>query len=169
MYPLNTSELIGSLQSQIIGLQLQLLQQSTLNSIKTFDGTNKAEFAASEDDSSDDQSNQFFSEFEKLMSKDANDMSSWLHGLQADTAIVSEIFIEGFHALYNIQIGEQEVAALFGTGASINAISSKFFRSLQHQLKVIPTNRKVVLVDGDSLGPISEVHLQFQLGKVVFS
>ena len=29
-------------------------------------------------------------------------------------------------------------------------------------------NRKVVLTDGDSLGPIGEVHLQFQLGKVVF-
>ena len=34
MYPLNTSELIGSLQSQIKGLQSQPLQQSTLNSIK---------------------------------------------------------------------------------------------------------------------------------------
>ena len=45
MYPLNTSELIGSLQSQIICLQLKPLQQSILNSIKTFDGTNKAEFA----------------------------------------------------------------------------------------------------------------------------
>ena len=45
MYPLNTPELIGSLQSQIIGLQLQPLPQSTLNSIKMFDGTNKAEFA----------------------------------------------------------------------------------------------------------------------------
>ena len=29
-------------------------------------------------------------------------------------------------------------------------------------------NRKVVLADSDSLGPINEVHLQFQLGKVVF-
>ena len=29
-------------------------------------------------------------------------------------------------------------------------------------------NRKVVLADGDSLGPIGEVHLQFQLGKIVF-
>ena len=29
-------------------------------------------------------------------------------------------------------------------------------------------NRKVVSADGDSLGPIGEVHLQFQLGKVVF-
>ena len=46
MYPLNMSELIGSLQCQIIGLQLQLLQQSTLNSTKTFHGTNKAEFTA---------------------------------------------------------------------------------------------------------------------------
>ena len=45
MYPLNTSELTVSLQSQIIGLQWQPVQQSTLNSIKMFDGTNKAEFA----------------------------------------------------------------------------------------------------------------------------
>ena len=44
-YPLNISELIGSLQSQIIGLQSQPLQQLTLNSIKMFNGTNKAEFA----------------------------------------------------------------------------------------------------------------------------
>ena len=44
MQPLHTSELTGSLQSQIIGLQSQPLQQSTLNSIKTFNGTNKAEF-----------------------------------------------------------------------------------------------------------------------------
>ena len=44
MHPLNTSELIGLLQSQIIDLQSQLLQQSKLNSIKIFNGTNKAEF-----------------------------------------------------------------------------------------------------------------------------
>ena len=45
MSTLNTSEeLIGSLQSQIIGLYLQPLQQATLNSINTFDGTKKAEF-----------------------------------------------------------------------------------------------------------------------------
>ena len=60
------------------------------------------------------------------------------------------------------------MAALFDTGVSINAISSKFFSSLQQQLKVIPTNRKVVLADGNSLGPIGKVHLQFQLGNVVF-
>ena len=46
MYTLNTSELIGSLQSQIIGLQLQPLQQATLTSINMFDGTKKAEFPA---------------------------------------------------------------------------------------------------------------------------
>ena len=45
MSTLNTSDIIGSLQSQIIGLQSQLLQQATLNSINTFDGTKKAEFA----------------------------------------------------------------------------------------------------------------------------
>ena len=33
---------------------------------------------------------------------------------------------------------------------------------------MIPTNTKVVSADGDSLGPIGEVHLQFQLDKVVF-
>ena len=45
MCTLNTSELIGSLQSHIRGLQSQLLQQIALNSINTFDGTKKAEFA----------------------------------------------------------------------------------------------------------------------------
>ena len=40
MYPLNMSEVIGPLQSQIVGLQLQPLQQPTLNSTKIFDTTN---------------------------------------------------------------------------------------------------------------------------------
>ena len=78
------------------------------------------------------------------------------------------MFIEGFHALYHVQIGELKVAAIFDTGTSINAISSEFFRSVWHQCKVIPTNRKVVSADGNSLGPIGEVHIKFQLGKVVF-
>ena len=40
----NALDLIGSLQSQILGLQTQALQQSTLNSIKIFNGTNKSKF-----------------------------------------------------------------------------------------------------------------------------
>ena len=40
----NTSDLIGSLQSQILGLQMQALQQSMLNSMKIFDGSNKSKF-----------------------------------------------------------------------------------------------------------------------------
>ena len=32
----------------------------------------------------------------------------------------------------------------------------------------MPMNRKVVPADSNSLGPIGEVHLHFQLGKVVF-
>ena len=42
----NNSDLIGSLQSQILGLQTQALWQSTLNSIKIFDSTNKSEFTS---------------------------------------------------------------------------------------------------------------------------
>ena len=38
------ASILGSLQSQILGLQMQALQQSTLNSIKIFDGSNKGEF-----------------------------------------------------------------------------------------------------------------------------
>ena len=41
---LNVSDILGSLQSQILGLEMQALQQSTLNSIKIFDGSNKGEF-----------------------------------------------------------------------------------------------------------------------------
>ena len=57
---------------------------------------------------------------------------------------------------------------MFDTGTLFNAISSQFFSSLQQQLKVITTNRKVVSADSNSLGPIGEVHLQFQIGNVVF-
>ena len=80
--------------------------------------------ATSEDDSFDDKLDQFFSKFENLMCEDANDMCNWLHGPQADTAIINKVFIEGFHALYNVHIGQLKTAALFDTGASINAISS---------------------------------------------
>ena len=78
------------------------------------------------------------------------------------------MIIEGFHAPYHVQIDELKVAALFDTGTSINAISFEIVRSIQHQLKVIPMNRKIVSADSDSLGPIGEVHIKFQLGKVVF-
>ena len=46
MHPSNTSDILGSLQSQILGLQMHPLQQSTLNSIKIFNGSNKDEFTA---------------------------------------------------------------------------------------------------------------------------
>ena len=46
MHPSNMSEILGSLQSQILGLQTHSLQQSTLDSIKIFDGSNKAIFTA---------------------------------------------------------------------------------------------------------------------------
>ena len=46
MHTSNTSDILGSLQSQILGLQIHPLQQSTLNSIKIFDGSNKAEYTA---------------------------------------------------------------------------------------------------------------------------
>ena len=40
---------------------------------------------------------------------------------------------------------------------------------MQHQLKILPTSRKDVSADGDSLGPVGEVHLKFKIGKVVFN
>ena len=40
---------------------------------------------------------------------------------------------------------------------------------MQQQVKLLPTNRKVVSADSDSLGPIGEVHIQFILGKVEFN
>ena len=59
--------------------------------------------------------------------------------------------------------------ALLDTGASINAISLKFYSSMQQQVKLLPTNRKVVSADGDRLGPIGEVHLKFKVGKIEFN
>ena len=40
---------------------------------------------------------------------------------------------------------------------------------MQQQLKMLPTSRKVVSADSDSLGPIGEVHVKFKIGKVVFN
>ena len=71
--------------------------------------------------------------------------------------------------LYNIQIGNLHTQALFDTGASINGISFKFYSSMQQHLKMLPTSRKVVSADGDSIGPIGEVHVKFKIGKVVFN
>ena len=59
--------------------------------------------------------------------------------------------------------------ALLDTGASSNAISLKFYSSMQQHVILLPTNRKVVSADGNSLGPIGEVHVKFKLGKVEFN
>ena len=123
---------------------------------------------SSEDDSFNDKLNQFFSEFNNLMTKDDDDTSSWLNGPPADQAIIYEVFIEGFHALYKIQIGKLKTVALFDTGASINTISFKFFSTLQQQLTFIPTNKKAVSTDSDSLGFIGEVHIKFKIRNIVF-
>ena len=64
-------------------------------------------------------------------------------------------------------IGKLKTVSLFDTGASINAISFKFFSHMEQQLKVLPTSRKVVSADGNSLGPIGEVHLKFKIGNIV--
>ena len=73
-----------------------------------------------------------------------------------------KVFIEGFHTLYNVQVYNTQVQALFNTGASINTISFKFYSYIQQQVKLLPTNRQVVSADGDSLGPISEVSFKIQ-------
>ena len=40
---------------------------------------------------------------------------------------------------------------------------------MQQHLKMLPTSRKIVSADGDSLGPIGEVHLKFRIGKVMIN
>ena len=40
---------------------------------------------------------------------------------------------------------------------------------MQQRVKLLPTNRKVVSADGDSLGPIGKVHVKFKLGRVEFN
>ena len=54
------------------------------------------------------------------MLEDSDDSSASL--ATPNTSITNEVFIEGFHALYNIQVYNLHTQALFDTGASINAI-----------------------------------------------
>ena len=83
--------------------------------------------------------------------------------------VISEVFIDGFHAPYNIQVDNLPTQALFDTGTSINAISLKFYSSMQQHDKLLCTNRKDVSADSNSLGPIGEVHVKFKSGKVEFN
>ena len=71
--------------------------------------------------------------------------------------------------LYKVQIGKLHTQALFDTGTSINAISFKFYSTMQQQLKILLTSRKVVSVDGYSLGPLGKVHLKLRISKVLFN
>ena len=86
-----------------------------------------------------------------------------------NASVINGVFIDGFHVLYNIQIDNLHTQTLFDTGASINAISLKFYSSMQRHLKMLPTSRKVVSADSDSLGPIGELHVKFKIGKPVFN
>ena len=108
--------------------------------------------------------NNFISEFENIMLEDSDDSSAPLNKF-----VINEVFIEGFHAIYNIQVYNTQVQALFDTGASINALSFRFFSHIQQQVRFLPTSRKVVSADGNSLGPIGEVHLKFKGGKIDFN
>ena len=93
------------------------------------------------------------------MLEDSDDSSAWL--VAPNALLINEVFIDGFHMLYNIQVDNLYTQALFDTGTSINAISLKFYSSMQQHVKMLPTNRKVVSADGNSLGPIGEVHVKF--------
>ena len=84
-------------------------------------------------------------------------------------AIINEVFIEGFHALYKIQIGELHTAALFHTGASINPLPFKFYSKMQQQLKILPSSRKAVSAGGNGLGLVGDIHLKYKIGEVVFN
>ena len=101
------------------------------------------------------------------MLEDLDDSSAWL--ATPNTSVINEVFIEGFHALYNIQVYNLHTQALFDTGSSINAISLNFYSSMQQQVTSLPTNRTVVYADGDSLGFIGEVHIKSKLCKVEFN
>ena len=111
--------------------------------------------------------NNFISEFKNIMLEDSDDSSAWL--VPPNASVINEVFIEGFHAVHNVHVYNIHTQALFNTGASINAISFKFYSSIQQKVKLLPTNRKVVSADSDSLGPISEVHLKFKVGKIEFN
>ena len=101
------------------------------------------------------------------MLEHSDDSSAWLVSSSV-LPVINEVFIDGFHALYNIHISNTCTQALFDTDTSINAISHKFFSSIQQQFKPLPTNKKVVSADGDSFGPIGEMHIKFKVGKIEF-
>ena len=147
-------------------------QEKQHNLIKTFckkfqDKRQINEISTPTDDNCNEEFDNFISEFENIMLEDSDNSSAWLAAPNA--SVINEVFIDGFHALYNIQIDNLHTLALFDTGTPINTISLKFYSSVQQHVKMLPSNRKVVSADSDSLGPIGEVYVKFKLGMVVFT
>ena len=77
------------------------------------------------------------------MLEDSDNSSAWL--ATPNASVINKVFIDGFHVLYNIQIENLHTRALFDTGASINAISVKFYSSMQQHVKLLPTTEKLSL------------------------
>ena len=55
--------------------------------------------------------NNFISNFENIMLEDSKNSSAWL--ATPNTSVINEVFIDSFHALYNIQVYNLHTQALF--------------------------------------------------------
>ena len=77
-----------------------------------------------------------------MMVEDSDNSSAGLVPSE-DEAMINEVFIEGFHVLYKVQIGKLHTQALFNTHTSINAISFKFYTQCNSSSKFYPPAEKL--------------------------
>ena len=120
------------------------------------------------EDNSNEEFNKFFSEFKNLMMEDSDDSSIWLVSTWQSSNQWS------FHWQFSCTVQYTNRQAYIHKHCLIKVhqlmqYHLQFYSSMQQHLKMLPTSRKVVSADGNSLGPIGEVHVTFKIGKVVFN
>ena len=70
--------------------------------------------------------------------------------------------------MYRVKVNNQEVEALYDTGASISVMAEHFFERLQNKSKLIKCNRNISGAGGEALIPVGECFNQLWIGKKTF-
>ena len=114
---------------------------------------NETYFENEEDNNQGNYSEEQAKELCKLL--DTN--SKWLN---VRAVHVNEVGDDTSPILYKVRVNDQPATALFDTGASISLISTRFFDSLKHKLKILKCNRTLRGAGGEVLIPKGECFLQ---------
>ena len=103
---------------------------------------------------------------EQLLGNLQLDRSTWLDRFLCQIT-VDEV-CQGHIIKYKVTFNDVPVNGLYDTGASMNCMAKRFFDTLPMKPKLIPCNRFIAGMGGETLKPVGECFIHLQIGKGVF-